>query len=249
LFTWQNLDKIYPFPFSYFRTRNLRRCQAVIAGSETAACVLRRAGFGKTIDVIPQFGVDPEVYRKTRERRNGDLTVGFLGRLVAEKGVDLLLKAARALPVRVLVCGEGPSGRGLRRQAERDGVPLTLRSRVGSEEVPVVLNSMDVLVLPSRTTLRWSEQFGRVLIEAMACEVPVIGSTCGEIPNVIGDAGMLFREGDAEDLRARIVELMSSPELRETFGQRGRRRVLEHFTQRRIAERTYDVYRSMLRAT
>jgi glycosyltransferase involved in cell wall biosynthesis len=221
----------------------------VIAGSETAACVLRRAGFGKTIDVIPQFGVDPEVYRKTREPRNGDLTVGFLGRLVAEKGIDLLLKAACGLPVRVLVCGEGPLRRGLRRQAERDGVPLTLRSRVGSEEVPVVLNSMDVLVLPSRTTLRWSEQFGRVLIEAMACEVPVIGSTCGEIPNVIGDAGMLFREGDAEDLRARISELTSSPELRETLGLRGRRRVLELFTQRRIAERTYDVYRSMLRAT
>lgn len=249
LFTWQNLDNTYPFPFSYFLTSNLRKCQSVIAGSAAAAHVIRRAGFRKTVEVIPQFGVDPEVYRKTRDHDRKDLTVGFLGRLVAEKGVDLLLTATRGLPVRVLICGNGPLSGKLRRQAGHDGADLTLRAQVASKDVPSILNSLDVLVLPSRTTTRWAEQFGRVLIEAMACEVPVIGSTCGEIPNVIGDAGLVFREGDAEDLRARIVELTSSSELREALGQRGRRRVLDHFTQKRIAERTYGLYRSMLRAT
>jgi glycosyltransferase involved in cell wall biosynthesis len=249
LFTWQNLDKNYPFPFSHFLAANLHKCQSVIAGSEAAARVVRRAGFRRTVEVIPQFGVDAAVYRKTQDRNRADLTVGFLGRLVPEKGIDLLSTATRGLPVRVLICGNGPLSGELQRQAGHDGTNFTLRTQVPSKDVPAVLNSLDVLVLPSRTTTRWAEQFGRVLIEAMACEVPVVGSTCGEIPNVIGDAGLLFREGDAEDLRARIVELTSNAELRATLGRRGRQRVLEHFTQKRIAEKTYDLYRSMLRAT
>lgn len=249
LFGWQNIYKAYPFPFSHFRTRNLRRCQTVIAGSEEAAAVVRRAGFRKTIEVIPQFGVDPEVYRKTREHNGATLTIGYLGRLVAEKGIDLLLTAARGLPVRLLICGAGPLRRDLLRRAENERIELKLLAPVGSGDVPGVLNSLDVLVLPSRTSHRWREQFGRVLIEAMACEVPVIGSTCGEIPNVIADAGLLFREGDASELRARILELTSSPELRQSLAKRGRQRVLDHFTQRHVAEKTYEVYRAMLRET
>jgi glycosyltransferase involved in cell wall biosynthesis len=105
---------------------------------------------------------------------------------------------------------------------------------------------MDVLVLPSRTRPNWKEQFGRVLVEAMACGLPVIGSDSGEIPNVIGDAGLIFPEGQAGPLRDRLQRLMRDPGLVGTLSQRGRQRVLAHYTQARVAAQTYQVYRQIL---
>ena len=76
----------------------------------------------------------------------------------------------------------------------------------------------------------------------MACGVPVIGSTCGEIPNVIGDAGLVFPEGDAAALCDRLRALRNDPSLRRDLAQRGRQRVLDRFTQEQIARQTYAVY-------
>jgi glycosyltransferase involved in cell wall biosynthesis len=118
-----------------------------------------------------------------------------------------------------------------------------------SGDVPAYLNQLDVLVLPSRTQSNWKEQFGRVLVEAMACGVPVVGSTCGEIPNVVGDAGLVFPEGDTDALRGRLNQLMTTPELRCRLGQAGRERVLAHFTQAEIARRTVELYRALLETT
>ena len=107
--------------------------------------------------------------------------------------------------------------------------------------------SLDVLVLPSRSRSNWKEQFGRVLIEAMASQVPVIGSNSGEIPNVIGDAGLVFPENDAPALSALIEGLIWDPARRAELGKRGRKRVLDRFTQDQIANETYAVYAEMAR--
>jgi glycosyltransferase involved in cell wall biosynthesis len=112
--------------------------------------------------------------------------------------------------------------------------------------MPRVLGGFDVLVLPSRSTPSWVEQFGRVLVEAMACGVPVIGSSSGEIPHVIGDAGLVFPEGDVEALRGQLAMLAASPEERRRLGELGRQRALAAYTQARIAEATYRVYLEML---
>jgi glycosyltransferase involved in cell wall biosynthesis len=248
LFAWQNIFKEYPFPFSALRRKTLASCQSAIAGNETAARVLRAAGFGGSVDVFPQFGVDPNAYRPRQRQQRRNLHVGFLGRLVAEKGIDILLRAVIGLPIQVYVYGDGPQRAALGAQAARDGVPLHLHPRLPSQQVPQALADLDMLVLPSVSTPRWREQFGRVLIEAMACEVAVVGSSCGEIPRVIGDAGLVFDEGDASDLRAKLEHLIAHPRLREELGKRGRQHVLQHYTQRRIAERTYRVYQSMLSA-
>ena len=100
--------------------------------------------------------------------------------------------------------------------------------------------------MPSRTRPNWKEQFGRVIIEAMACGVPVIGSDSGEIPHVIGDAGLVFSEGDAGGLRDHLARLQAEPGLAEALGELGRQRVLEHFTQASIARRTAAVYAEMM---
>jgi glycosyltransferase involved in cell wall biosynthesis len=112
--------------------------------------------------------------------------------------------------------------------------------------MPDILNELDVLVLPSLTRSNWKEQFGRVLVEAMACEVPVVGSSSGEIPNVIGDAGLVFPEGDAQQLQQMFFTLMSDKNLRLELGQRGRARVLDCYTQERIAAHTHAIYLELL---
>ena len=104
----------------------------------------------------------------------------------------------------------------------------------------------DILVLPSYTVPHWREQFGQVVVQAMSCGVPVIGSTHAEIPRVIGDAGLTFEERDVAGLSARLDELAVSVEMRAHFADLGRRRVLENFTNRRIADTTYDIYTQLL---
>jgi len=112
--------------------------------------------------------------------------------------------------------------------------------------MPEFYRRLDVLVLPSRSRPNWVEQFGRVLVEAMACGVPVVGSDCGEIPHVIGDAGLVFPEGDAEALRAHLSRLMADADLRADLARRGRERVLARYTQARVAEETVTFYRDVL---
>jgi glycosyltransferase involved in cell wall biosynthesis len=112
--------------------------------------------------------------------------------------------------------------------------------------VPAVLRGLDALALPSRTTASWKEQFGRVLIEAMSCGVPVVGSSSAEIPHVIGSAGLVFPEGDAAALADAIGRLAEDAGLRAELVRRGRERVLASYTQAAIARRYAEIYRAML---
>ncbi len=95
---------------------------------------------------------------------------------------------------------------------------------VRNEELPHHLAKMDVLVLPSRTTPEWVEQFGHIFLEAMAMGVPVIGSSSGEIPNVIGDAGLVFKEGDTAQLAAYLGRLYRNKQERSHFAEIGKKK-------------------------
>jgi glycosyltransferase involved in cell wall biosynthesis len=169
--------------------------------------------------------------------------------LVEEKGVQILLEAVAGLrdDWALRLIGDGPYLAELQALSTKLGLGrrVIFEAYVPSREMPRRLNELDVLVLPSLTRRNWKEQFGRVLIEAMACEVPVIGSSSGEIPNLIGDAGLIFPEGDSQALRNALCKLMHDPDLRAELGQRGRARVLESYTQQRIAAETYVVYKQL----
>jgi glycosyltransferase involved in cell wall biosynthesis len=101
------------------------------------------------------------------------------------------------------------------------------------------------LALPSLTTARWKEQFGRVLIEAQACGVPVVGSDSGAIPEVIGKEGLIFPEGNARRLSDRLNKLEESPAFRKSLGLQGRSRVLGLFTNQKIADQLHQIYRGL----
>src|SRR5204862_1301969 len=91
---------------------------------------------------------------------------------------------------------------------------ITWEPSVTSMLVPERLRTFSVLVQPSLTRRNWKEQFGRAVMEAMACGVPVIGSSSGEIPHVLGDAGLVVPEGDAVALRDAIARLLADGALR-----------------------------------
>lgn len=250
-YNWANIDRRYPPPFSLFEQYSFRHAAHAIAGNQEAAAIIRRHGYAGPISVIPQFGVDPELFAPKDDRPAGPFTVGYLGRLVPEKGLRDLVEALAGLPdsIRLRLVGDGAQRAALLQRAAELGVAgrLAISSAVGSTEVPEVLRALDLLVLPSRTTASWKEQFGRVLVEAMSCGVPVLGSSSGEIPSVIGDAGLTFPEGDVPALRSQIASVAGDPALREDLRRRGRARALAEFTQAAIARRHVAVYQAMTR--
>ncbi|HFD39690.1 MAG TPA: glycosyltransferase family 4 protein [Anaerolineae bacterium] len=252
-FSWQNIARRYPPPFRWLERYVLRHADHGLVGNREAAAVWRAKGYGGPLTVIPQFGVDPDLFRPAPRPAARPFTIGYVGRLVAEKGVDLLLTALAALEGdwRASILGSGPACEALQAQVQSLGLSgrVSFGGWIDSARMPDHYRSLDVLVLPSRTRPNWKEQFGRVLVEAMACGVPVIGSDSGEIPHVIGKAGLVFPEGQAEALRAHLARLLADGELRAALARRGRERVLAHYTQAQIAAQTYRVYRDLLSIT
>jgi len=112
--------------------------------------------------------------------------------------------------------------------------------------MPELLAAVDVLVLPSRTLPKLKEQFGRVLIEGMAAGCVVIGSSSGAIPEVLGDAGLVFEEVRPEDLATAIERVLEDRSLRETLRARGRARVEETYTWDVVAGRVVSLYHTLL---
>ena len=249
-FSWQNILRRYPLPFRMLERYVLSRADQAIVGNQDAVAVWRAKGYAGPVDVIPQFGVDLEVFQPAPRPEGRGFVVGYVGRLVEEKGVDLLLEALAGLEGmwRAYILGDGPQREALQAQARDLGLAdrVTFDPWIASDQMPTYYQQLDALVLPSRTRANWKEQFGRVLIEAMACGVPAVGSDSGEIPNVLGDAGLVFPEGDVGELRAHLSSLLRDLDLRADLAQQGRQRVLAHYTQAHVAAQTHQVYQLML---
>ena len=252
----QNIYKIYPFPFSWIESYNMRNADCAVAASDEIRNVLMRKGLGKEqIPVIP-YGVDHLMYCKMESQNlrtklgMDSFTIGFIGRFVEEKGIIDLLKAVSRInnDFNLLLVGSGRLRHEIEAEGRRVGILEQIRivDSIPSSSVPHYLNCMDCFVLPSRTTRKWKEQFGRVLTEAMSCEVPVIGSDSGEIPNVLGDCGLIYKEGDIDELYSKIKLLINNSDLRMELAKKGRRRVLDNFTQEIVARETYKVYKEIM---
>jgi len=216
--------------------------------------ILFKKGFKNPIKIIPH-GRNHELFKKlnsTHLKQSlglNSFTIGFFGRLIEAKGVLTLIDAMRLLQndSKLLIVGNGPLKMRIVEEVKNARLKnrVILLNTIPQEKIPEYLNCLDVLVLPSITTPFWKESFGRVLIEAMACEVSVIGSSSGEIPNVIGDSGLIFEEGNSVDLKNKIKMLISSKELRNKKKKKGRQRFLDNFTWEKIAEKHYEIYKEL----
>lgn len=262
-FTWENIYRKLPLGLRWIERFNLKRVDAALSGTSEAKSVLRRRGFQGTIDVVPQVGLDPRFCANVSPHpdwaalRNIGPVVGFVGRLMSIKGVEDLLEAFGSLSrtfelsisqrPQLFLVGAGPLEHRLRALAERHRITdqVSFSGQIPFRDVPNYLKCMDMLVLPSRTGAKWKEQFGHVLIEAMACGVPVIGSDSGAIPSVIGESGLTYTEGDIGALAAALQLLMTDDALRERFVERGLDRAATLYSDELIANETLRVYRRM----
>ena len=254
LFCWENRDRHLLFWRRLSRQFVMDTVQLLIAGNHEAVNVLHRWGYAGPIEVMPQIGVDRTLFTpRLRKHQNDRFRIGFVGRLVYQKGIDVLLAATGRLREQghhfwIVLCGTGSDEEAMRHEAQKQGVAdfVIWRGAVSHAQVPEEMSKFDVLVLPSRTMPEWKEQFGHVLIEAMAMGIPTIGSTCGEIPNVIGRPDLVFPEGDVEGLAAILERMICDPAWREEVGQYGLTRVYQHYTHERIAERLIGLWRRIL---
>lgn len=252
-FSWQNINRRYPPPFRWGERWVLNRVDYALAGTSSAADVWRQKGYRGPLEIIPQFGTDPALFAAPDNQ--GDtarpFTIGYAGRLVEEKGVHILMQAAahlQAVDWRLYLLGGGPYQEHLESLAKQLGISdrVIFAGQVRSVDMPAQYHRFDVLVVPSLTRPNWKEQFGRVLVEAMASGVPVIGSDSGAIPDVISDAGLIVPEADVAALAACLMNLQGDAALRAHLKMMGRERVLAYFTHEKIAHDTVRVYREML---
>lgn len=250
-FSWQNIQRDYPFPFNWGEGWVMKNSDYALVGTDSAGDVWRAKGYTGRIKTIPQFGTDTDLFKPQDEiiqRRDG-FTIGYIGRLVEEKGVQILLQAAAKLSgewsLRIL--GSGPYKHELMTLASSLGIlsRVTFDSPLNSTDIPPYYHQLDVLVLPSLTRPNWKEQFGRVLVEAMSSGVPVIGSNSGAIPGVIGEAGYTVPEGNVDELAETLQTLHDDFSLRAHLSMLGRERVLSCFTHEQIANETVAVYHEM----
>lgn len=255
VFTWENLGGPRRAFARAVERAVLRRAAFVIAGNEAARRRMERLGVSSDrLAVLPQFGVDPARYAAADPASvrapwpRARPVVGYVGRLVPEKGVGVLIEAVAPLDARLLVVGDGPARASLEARVA-GGAPgrAVFAGAVSHAGVPPYLRAMDVLVLPSLTTATWAEQFGHVLIEAMAAGLPVVGSSSGAIPEVVGEAGLIVPEGDAVALRAALARVLADPGLRADLAARGRARVEARFTQTAIVAAQREIYARLLR--
>jgi len=225
LYTAQNIRKRYPVPFRWLERWALREASGISACNAAAARIVEDKGFAGRARVIP-LGVDLQRFSPadaaahagrgaTRSDAYRDpgavatITVGFLGRLVPEKGLTVLLEAVAQDPRHHLrIGGSGP----LRAQLEASVATAGLSNRaeflgpVDPDDVVSFYGALDVLAVPSLPTPTWTEQFGRVAVEAMACGVPVVSSDAGALPDVVGAAGIVVPAGDAAALAVALAE-------------------------------------------
>ncbi len=251
-FSWQNITRRYPPPFSWGERWVLEHIDYALVGTNSAAIIWREKGYQGPLAVIPQFGVDLETFKPAASPPpERPFTIGYFGRLVEEKGVQHLLEAMAQLEPgswRLRIVGSGPFQSELEAIIARYGITdyVQIDPLVPSTEMPALYQQLDTFVLPSLTRPNWKEQFGRVLIEALASGVPVVGSDSGAIPSVIGDVGWVFPEGDVGVLAFFLKELQANPGLRTVLGEKSRAYVQANFTHQQIATQTVAVYREMV---
>ncbi|MEO0824950.1 MAG: hormogonium polysaccharide biosynthesis glycosyltransferase HpsO [Cyanobacteria bacterium J06635_15] len=266
-FTWWNLPYELKFPVSLIEQYTLGQTNGVVVGNQDGADILRDRGYDGPIKVMPQLGVDEQLFKPQDQPELAqslgiqpeDFVIGFVGRFVEEKGLLTLAQAVTKLgdrPWKWLLLGRGSLKESVIKMAEEAGIRdrLIWIESVPHDDVPRYINLMDTLVLPSETTYRfktltavgWKEQFGHVIIEAMACRVPVIGSDSGEIPYVIGDAGLVFPEANAEALADCLTKLIDQPNLKEDLAQKGYDRAMAQYTNHALAQQQLDFYQELV---
>lgn len=257
----QSLNKNYPPPFNFFEKKAVESANLWIAGGKSVFENLVRRGYSERAGRILTLAVDTSSFQPQSEparqavREELGLAapiIGYVGRLVPAKGLRVLMKALEGIdrnqPWSLLLLGSGPMKAEIERWAARRGWDQRVKVHLSKhDDVPRYLGTMDMMVAPSQTTANWKEQFGRMLIEAFACGVPVIASDSGEIPFVVGDAGIIAPEKDSTAWARAIEGLLKNPDARQELRSKGLARV-SRYSAAQVAGQFREFYRELAEA-
>ncbi|KKT30846.1 MAG: hypothetical protein UW41_C0024G0012, partial [Candidatus Collierbacteria bacterium GW2011_GWC2_44_18] len=218
-----------------------------IAVTDLAKSALIKEGvLPKKISVI-RVGLDltkfkPSLVKSTKR----DLHLLCVARLVPEKGVEDLLSAFIELSkniknVHLTFVGDGPL------KADLSGYKNVHVKQVSYGKMANEYRRADIFCLPSRRTRTWEEQYGMVLIEAMACGLPIVTTATGAIQEVCEHAVLYAKPSDPHSLKINLEKLLGDQKLREKLGHLARQRALQNFNQLQVAKKINVVYQNLLR--
>lgn len=257
--TAQSLDKRYPLPFRFIERYCTNRMNGwIFSGRLVEKNLLNRPGYEAKPRCHAPLGFDSsliyvdkaagDVVRREFGWEKSDIVIGYLGRFVRDKGLTVLMETLDNLqkPWKLLMVGNGPMLSELSEWAKRHDGKVALCASVRHRDVNKYINAMDMMIAPSLTCPHWREQFGRMLVEAFACGVPVIGSDSGEIPFVIQDSGIVVPENDSHALGQAILKLMGDPNACKEFAMRGLERAHSEYTWAKIATKTLHFFDEIL---
>jgi glycosyltransferase involved in cell wall biosynthesis len=224
--------------------RILRRLSGLASWNQEGLELGRKYGLrpGAPTAVVPGRLTSPQPFEQAASKRDAhrdrygfgdECVVGFVGRLLPQKGLDWLLESfancEKRHEARVVVFGKGPMESEWQALARDLDVDVTFAGSVPPEEIPGVLAAFDLLVVPSIRVADWAEQFGRVIVEAMFAGTPVVASRSGAIPEVVQDAGILVTERSRTELTEVLDLLISDENERRALGRRGRESANERY--------------------
>ncbi len=250
----QNILKRYPPPFCWSEQYVFNRSSGAYPCSEGVKSVLETKGFTTNCDVIP-LGVDLLLYAPEGPQKRADYSlsaenfvIGFFGRIESYKGAQFLLQAMAnaedSANWRLLMVGSGSYEPELRILAASLGVSerVVWAGSVSGDDVPAYMRSCDLIAVPSLTTKTWREQFGRIVVESMACGVPVVAFDSGSLAEVVSDSGLLATEGSVVELYQAIKRVALDKELHQTLKEKGLRRAQTQYSWQKVAELMHEMY-------
>jgi glycosyltransferase involved in cell wall biosynthesis len=255
-FTWVNWKAKRTWKYRLFwrfvEKFNLRFSHGAFVGNSDAKCVLQDKNFKKPIEVLLQLGVNQNFFYPSKQEKQKKY-IGYVGRMLERKGLFYLVDAFKMLADEflewdLLLVGAGPDKEKLISYVAKKGLQdrVEFRNSVIHEKIADVFRELEIFVLPSFDTPTWREQFGHVLIEAMASKVAIVGSSGGDIPNVIGEAGIIFEQKKVLELQKSLKLLMDDQNLRDSFAQKGYERFQKSFSYDVIVTKTSAFWRQFL---
>ena len=254
----ENMKRNIRFPFNIIEKLVLSQTNLLICLTKEVEGVFIEKGFGgKTVVVglgVERFKMDGKSAENVRKKHSiSKFAVGYFGRMMREKSIETIIEACASLDFDfqiVLDMHEDNTASFVDKPYKEELLDLARKRGVENriifvspsyEEMGNYLSAIDVLVLPSKTTKGWKEQFGRVLIEAMNVGTPVIGSNSGSIPEIIGNAGLIFSEGNSMELSGKIKEIYKNRKIAGGLRKKGFERALE-FSLDKIAGKTIGAF-------
>lgn len=232
---------------------SLQHADQILCYTEKAKQTLITEGIAQDKIIVIPLGIDLKKFIPIKKKDNKTLEILCVSRLVSEKGVFDVYEAFKNIvqnykaEVTLRFVGEGELQDELQKRIFHDSLQHIISiEQKEYQDIPSVFQHADIFVLPSQSTQTWEEQYGMVFMEAMASGLPIIATKTGAIEEIIGDAGILIKEKNSEELQKALITLIQSSPLRKEIGEKAREKAINCYDAQRTIEKIGTMYELVL---